>query len=77
MDKTQWPGLQRFRTDTRNVRTLYKKKAFGTLVDATDRYKINIVALQEKGKGCISTGNITLFCNMHTHGGTQQFYNVV
>lgn len=62
---------------TWNVRTLCKARALGIPVDALDKYKVNIVALQETrwhGEWCISTGNIILFCNMHTHGGTQPFY---
>ncbi|VVC27148.1 Endonuclease/exonuclease/phosphatase,Reverse transcriptase domain [Cinara cedri] len=78
LDKTQWkwPGLQGFRIGTWNVRTLYKAGALGTLVDAIDRYKVNIVALQEmrwQGEGCLPTGNMTLFfggitSNKHENG---------
>ncbi|XP_025208310.1 uncharacterized protein LOC112603784, partial [Melanaphis sacchari] len=78
LDKTQRkrPGLQGFRIGTWNVRTLYKAGALNTLINTIDRYKANIVALQEtrwQGEGCIATCNMTLFyggvtTNRHENG---------
>lgn len=77
-DKQTWtrPGLQDFRIGTWNIRTLYKAGALKTLTDTLERYKVQLVALQETrlpGEGCITTGNSSLIYggitnNKHENG---------